>query len=264
MKSKNNVILDTCVMDEAEGEHMNFSYTDIHCHILPRVDDGSKSIEESLQMLSVAYEEGCRRLFLTPHYEFGRNRYEPEQLDEIYEELKKRALQFFPDMKLYLGNELLYETGVLEDVKKGFVHTMAGTRYLLVEFETQILYTELYKGMKELMQARYRPIIAHVERFQCLTGHLDRIAELAGMGIYFQMNAESILGGFLDENVRWCRRLLKHGYISFLGTDAHNLNNRAPHMRDALEWMYKKLDRSYVDAVIQKYPAQMLENEYLG
>lgn len=242
---------------------MKFNYTDIHCHILPGVDDGSESIEQSMQMLAIAYEEGCRQLILTPHYERGRNRYLPEQLEERFEELSEQVALNYPDMQLYLGNELLYEPGVLEDVKNGLVHTLAGTRYLLVEFNIQIHYQELYQAMKEFTQARICPIIAHVERYHCLTGHVERVQELESLGVYFQMNAESILGSIFDENVRWCRKLLKNRYISFLGTDAHNLDYRAPHMRETLEWMNKKLDDTYVEAVTQVFPTQLLADEYL-
>lgn len=242
---------------------MNFTYTDIHCHILPGVDDGAESIEQSMQMLEIAYEEGCRQLVLTPHYERGRNRYEAKQLEEIFIDLKLEAFMQFPNLQLYLGNELLYEPGVLEDMKDGLVHTMAGTRYLLVEFNIRISYPELYQAMKELTQARFYPIVAHVERYWCLTKHIERLQELENLGVYFQMNAESVLGSVFDENVRWCRKLLKERYISFMGTDAHNLDSRGPHMREALEWMNRKLDASYVEAVTQDYPTKMLAGEYL-
>ena len=242
---------------------MNFNYTDIHCHILPGVDDGSETLEQSMQMLAIAYEEGCRQLILTPHYERGRNRYTPQQLEEIFVGLQEQVAMQYPDMKLYLGNELLYESGVLDDVKNGLVHKLADTRYLLVEFNIRISYQELYQAMKELTQARIYPVIAHVERYYCLSGHLEHIQELESLGVYFQMNAESMLGSIFDENVRWCRKLLKDRYISFLGTDAHNLDNRAPHMRETLEWMYKKLDSTYVEAITQEFPAQLLADEYL-
>ena len=248
---------------ERQGKKMNLNYMDIHCHILPGVDDGAKNMEQSLEMLSVAYDEGCRGIVLTPHYERGRNSYKPEELDQIFSNLKSEAKKRFPDMELYLGNELLYEDGIVEDIKNGLVHTMAGTKYVLAEFNIQISYQGIYRAMKELTQARFRPIIAHVERYHCLAGHMERMEELEEMGIYFQMNAESVLGSFFDEGVRWCRKLMKQEKISFLGTDAHNLENRAPNMREALEWMYRKLDAAYMDAVTAEYPQMRVENKYL-
>lgn len=250
-------------ISSTKGNTMELNYTDIHCHILPGVDDGAENMELAMTMLSAAYEEGCRRIILTPHYERGRNSYEPKELDGIFEEVKERAAKLCPDMELYLGNELLYEEGVIQDVRDGLVHTLAGTRYLLVEFPIQISYGGIYQAMKELSQARFCPVVAHVERYHCLTGHMDRLLELEELGVTFQMNAESIFGSVFDENVRWCRKMLKKEIISFLGTDAHNMENRAPHMKEALEWMYRKLDADYIQAISVDYPGVLLANEYL-
>lgn len=245
------------------GAMVKIEYTDIHCHMLPGVDDGSDSMDTTISMLGIAYEEGCTKIVLTPHYEAGANKYEPKQLDKIYDEVKKEAKDRYPGLELYLGNELLYEPGVVSHVKDGLVHTMGGTKYILVEFNIRISYKELYNALKELVQGRFRPIVAHVERYQCLTGNMDRIYEICDLGVLLQMNAESIFGSIFDERVRWCRKLMKERYISFLGTDAHDLVYRAPHMKEALEWMYKKYGENYVRAISQEYPDKMLANEYI-
>lgn len=242
---------------------MRKEYIDIHCHMLPGVDDGSSDIETTIQMLGISYEEGVRGIILTPHYEVGRNLYEPDQLDSILDQVKGRAREAYPELQLYLGNEVLQSQGVVECLRNGSVHTMNATKYVLVEFNIQISYHELYQAMKDMVQARFRPIIAHVERYRCLVKNMDRIRELQELGIYLQMNAESVLGSPFDENVRWCRKLMKEHKISFLGSDAHDMQERAPHMRESIEWMYKKLEEKYVDAVVYGNPALMLENKYI-
>lgn len=242
---------------------MNVKYTDIHCHMLPGVDDGSDSMDTTINMLDLAYEEGCRRVIFTPHYEPGRNKYKPEELDSIFEKVKEKVSDIYPDMELYLGNELLFEAGVTQHVKDGLVHTMAGTKYVLVEFNIRITYKELYNALKELVQARFRPIVAHVERYRTLVGDEDKLEEIIELGALLQMNAESVFGSMFDERVRWCRKMMKNEYISFLGTDAHNLTHRAPHMKEALEWMYKKYDKEYIDAITWDYPEKMMANEYI-
>lgn len=238
-------------------------YADIHCHILPGVDDGAQDLDTAMQMLAMAYEEGARAIIFTPHYEGGSRQYEPAELDEKYISIQQHAAEKWPDLKLYLGNELLYEEGIAEHVKNGSVHTMNQTKYVLVEFNIRISYQDLYKGMQKLQKLRFRPIIAHVERYHCLTKHPERIAELREMGVYLQMNASSVVGNVFNENVRWCRKLIKEHAISFLGTDAHDTKYRAPKMQDACKWLEKHLETEYLENLLWNYPMKMLENQYL-
>ena len=212
---------------------------DIHCHILPGVDDGSKSMEMSLDMLQIAYEEGTRQIVLTPHYMVGRNRYETGELAGKYEELKAKAKELYPELELYLGNEILWEEGIVDLLKKGEIHTMNGTRYVLVEYNVQTTFRQIRNSIQDLMEARYWPIIAHVERYQCLVKRLDRIDELIRMKALLQMNISSVEGGFLNESKRWCRKLLKEGYITFLATDAHNVDSRGPYSQEYIPWLRK-------------------------
>lgn len=210
---------------------------DIHCHILPGVDDGSKNVEMSMDMLQIAYEEGTRQIVLTPHYMIGRNRYKHEELDRIFEDLKDRVKDKYPDLELYLGNEILYEDGVVDLLKSGDIHTMNGTRYVLVEFNVRTPFRQIRNAIEELNAARYWPIIAHVERYECLVKNEERLEELLQMQAHLQINISSIEGGFLNENKRWCRKMLKSGYITFLATDAHNVDSRGPYAKEYIPWL---------------------------
>lgn len=210
---------------------------DIHCHILPGVDDGSKSMDMSLDMLQIAYEEGTRQIVLTPHYMLGRNQYKANELDTLFEKLKAEAGERWPDLVLYLGNEILWEEGIMDRLRKGDIHTMNGTRYVLVEYNVQTPFRQIADSIQQLTNARYRPIIAHVERYQSLVKREDRIEEMLRMKALLQMNISSVEGGFLNESKRWCRKLLKDGYITFLGTDAHNVDSRAPYSQEYISWL---------------------------
>ncbi|MBO5371381.1 MAG: protein tyrosine phosphatase [Lachnospiraceae bacterium] len=238
-------------------------YADIHCHMLPGVDDGAIDMETTMQMLEISYQEGARAIVFTPHYEGGNNQYQPAELEENYQMLKEKAAKMWPDLELYLGNELLYEQGIEEYVKDGSVHPMHQTKYVLVEFNVRISYQELYHAMQKMQKIRFRPIIAHVERYHCLTKHPERIAELCEMGVYLQMNMTSVLGNVFNENTRWCRKLLKEKRISFLGTDAHDTRHRSPYTGESMKWLEKHLEAEYLENILWKYPMKMLENKYL-
>lgn len=238
-------------------------YFDIHSHILPGVDDGASTTEEALGMLQIAYGEGIQKILLTPHYMRGRNRYTKEELNSIFCDFQLEAEKRFPDMELYLGNEVLYEDGVIEDLKNGLIQTMNNTKYVLVEFNIRISYQQLYDAIRKITHARFRPVIAHVERYRCLFKKPERIDELVGMEAYLQMNVSSLYGGILDENTRWCKKLVKEGYISLLGTDAHDLEERAPYVVDYVDWIKKKCGDEYLETLFLRNPERLVKNQYM-
>ena len=239
-------------------------YFDIHSHILPGVDDGAQTLEEAMSMIDVAYGEGTRRLILTPHYTRGKNRYTKEELHNRFEEFEAEVNKVHPDMKLYLGNEILYEEGIVGDLKEGLIQTINDTKYVLVEFNIRISYSQLYDAIRKITNARFRPIIAHVERYRCLFKHIERIDELVGMEAYLQMNISSLYGGMLDENARWCKKLVREEYISFFGTDAHDLEDRAPYIKDYVSWIEKKCGEDFLQKVFDINPQKMVENQYIN
>lgn len=238
-------------------------YFDIHSHILPGVDDGAKTIEEALSMLEIAYKEGTRGIILTPHYIRGKNKYTKQELRVRFEELKGEAEEWYPGLTLYLGNEVLYEDGVVEDLKSGLIQTMNDTKYVLVEFNIRISYNELYQAVRRITNARFRPVIAHVERYRCLFKRLERLDELTGLEAVLQMNISSVYGGLLDENARWCKRLVKEGYISFFGTDAHDLDDRAPYINDYAGWVRRKCGEDVLRRLFVDNAKKMVRNRYL-
>lgn len=239
------------------------AYFDIHSHILPGVDDGAQTKAEAMKMIEVSYTEGIRGIVLTPHYVRGKNPYSREELLRQFEEFNKEVQKQYPEMDLYLGNEILYEDGVVEDLKAGFIQTINNTKYVLVEFNVRISYDQLYEAIRKLINARFRPIIAHVERYQCLFKKKNRMDELIGMEAYFQMNISSTYGGMLEETARWCRKLVKEEYISFFGTDAHDLEDRAPYVRDYVGWIEKKCGLDFLERIFLTNPVKMIHNQYL-
>lgn len=236
---------------------------DMHCHILPGVDDGAKDEAMSMEMLGIAYSQGIRKMILTPHYYVGKNKYQAADFRRIFSDFAVKANIKYPDLKLYLGNEIYYTKGALDEVRAGNICTLADTKYVLIEFSPRVSYNELYNAVREFVQGRYRPVIAHVERYQCLTRRMERIAELTENGAYLQMNADSMTGSMFDGQTKWCRKLVTEGYISVIGTDAHNIEDRAPYVQQTIEWMQKKLDKETMEMMLHGNGELMLENKYL-
>lgn len=236
---------------------------DIHCHVLPGVDDGSKNEEMSMDMVDIAYEQGIRGMVLTPHYYLGRTKENAQDFRKIFENFQKKVEEKYQDFVVYLGNEIYWSKGVMEAIKDGKINTMNGTKYVLVEFAPSSSYSDIYEAIRTLTNARFRPIVAHVERYHNLTKHIERIEEICENGAFLQMNADSLTGGFFDGQVKWCRKLMEQGYISMLGTDAHNLHDRAPFVKDAMAWMKKKMDEETLEDVLYKNAEKMLQGAWI-
>jgi protein-tyrosine phosphatase len=238
---------------------------DMHCHLLPGVDDGSKNMEMTLDMLQIAYDEGTRNILFTPHFMIGRNHYKSAgELDAKFEEVKAVAAERYPDMNLYLGNEILYEEGVIDLLKAGEIHTMNGTRYVLVEFNVRTPFRQIRDAIRLLSEARYWPIIAHVERYQSVVKRMERIEEMLDMKALLQMNISSVEGGFLNESKRWCRKLIKEGCITFFGTDAHNVDSRAPYTQDYIPWIRKHCGDEDAEFMLSGAAKLMVQGKYIN
>ena len=203
---------------------------DIHTHILYGVDDGAKDINDSMGLLDEEREQGVDQVILTPHYgpKFGHP--DTEVLREKFEAIREKAYKYYPEIQLYLGSELYYQQGTVSDLKQGKALTMNGTRYVLVEFATSDAYSHIYRAVQDFVYAGYIPILAHVERYKAVFGHVDKIVELIETGAYIQINAESLIGGIFDKRASFCKKIMKEGLVHFLGTDCHDFRTRRPNM----------------------------------
>jgi protein-tyrosine phosphatase len=167
-------------------------FIDIHSHILPDMDDGSDSIEETMEILKTAYSEGIRTMIATPHsYSEGSGNI-VEDIDRRLEEIRKIADR--PPIEIYKGCEIYYTHEVPELLSEKKLPVLAGSRYVLVEFSPVTEYIYITNALRNIMLAGYSPIVAHVERYMAVTKEIGRIEELIDMGAYIQVNAKSITG----------------------------------------------------------------------
>ena len=232
---------------------------DIHAHILPGVDDGSESWEESLAMARLAYEQGFRCIIATPHHSRRRG---TEGLRELAAQLQRQVEEILPDMTILLGEELFYYEGLAADLRAGKALTLASSRYALVEFDVEAPFQSIYQAVRKLSLARFIPVIAHVERYFCLREQ-ENLGELMKCDCRLQMNYDSLQGSFLlDRDVRWCRRQVEEGRIHFLGTDMHGIHHRKPDISGSMVWLkkhMKKMDRYLLTfgSAEQSYRAQV-------
>ncbi len=237
-------------------------YIDIHSHILPGVDDGSPDMETTVRMLKQAVEQNVETMIATPHYRIGGENLPVTELMRIRDQVQDEARKISKEFRLFLGNELLYSESILEALKTGNALTLAGSRYVLVEFEVKEDYRKIYKGLGILVNAGYTPILAHIERYRCLHRKTELLKELIELGCYLQMNSNSLLGNLLTE-AHFNRKLVDQRLIHFIGSDCHDSVVRVPRMKAVAEVLRKKKKIRLITLLLRENPSKILENSYL-
>lgn len=236
---------------------------DVHCHILPGVDDGAKNPQVTRKMLEIARSEGIDAIIATPHFESGMT---PEFLARragamrITEEL---AAEFDPEIKIYQGNEIFYGESAIEALDRGEAKTINGTDYVLVEFPVYAEFGYIEKAIRNIMYAGYKPVIAHIERYEGMSKK-HQVEELSNHGVLMQVNASTLTGAMGFGIKHYVFKLMKAGLIDLIGTDAHGVNRRRPEMREAIRVIDKKFGVAYRRLLCEANPERMLRGEKIS
>ena len=239
-------------------------FTDIHNHILFKVDDGADSIEKSIEMIKEEYNQGARKLILTPHYDEESFNLSVDRWNSHFEELKAAVKDIYPDLELYLGNEVLLCTDMIEKLDAGKILTMAGSRYVLIEFYPMEDYSTIERALSQLVNGGYIPIIAHCERYKAFRkrfGVINKtnLEHVVDMGCYLQVNATSVY----REDKKFVTKLIENEMLHLIGTDAHSMGRRGIHWEKCIEYLASKYDERYVEWLIVRNPDMIISGEYI-
>lgn len=238
--------------------------TDIHSHILFRVDDGSSSKEMSLEILKKEYEQGVTNVVLTPHYDISGCMPSISRIKQHFEELTTAAKETLPQMKLYLGNEILACNDMVEMLDDGKLFSIAGSPYVLVEFYPASTYEDIEKSLRDLLNGGYIPIVAHCERYNCLRKKFkvidrDKIKHLCEMGAYMQVNVTTV---FRDDK-KFVKKMIENDLLHFVASDAHSLGRRGVYWQECIKHLEKNYSDNYIKWLLVDNPTKVLEGKYL-
>lgn len=207
---------------------------DLHCHILPGVDDGARSFDEAAAMCRLAAADGCEAMVATPHQRRGEWwNSDREQLAALADELQTRVGGGF---RVHLGGEVHVDSELLAEVEKlpdGGILPLAGSRYLLIEFGAHDTARDAIRLVHELVVAGWRPVVAHPEFIPWLAADRELVARLVALGAVTQVTAMSVTGDFGRRPQADTHALLDAGLVHFLASDSHNLRQRPPGLRRA-------------------------------
>ncbi|MGL4739218.1 MAG: tyrosine-protein phosphatase [Sarcina sp.] len=202
---------------------------DLHTHIIPEIDDGSKTEEMTLEMLKIAEKSGTKKIVLTPHYFKGKYMVPLNEVKQKLIYLKDLSKDNGINIELFCGQEVYFTPSILEDFKNGVIGTINNSKYMLIEFNLSSFDYELNEILDILYELKIRgvvPIIAHPERYKDFQKNPEKINDFIEIGCLFQMNAGSITGSLGSDSKKLAKILLKNRIYSFIGSDAHNTGRR--------------------------------------
>lgn len=224
---------------------------DFHSHILPGVDDGFKSMDDSLEQLKIAEFEGITDIVLTPHYicdsSYSSN---VSNNKKIFNKLNKEKDKLGINVSLYLSNEIYINDNIDELVTKKEVNPIS-KKYLLVEFPLNGYIHNSKRIIFKLISNGYKVILAHPERYPFLKENKEAIKDFLDMGVLLQGNFMSLFGRYGKHSKKLLKYYLKKNYISFLGSDFHKVTKyNLKKLRFKLRIMGLKKD--YIEDVLER------------
>ena len=227
---------------------------DIHTHLLYGIDDGSKSIEESIFLLKKMEENGIEEIVLTPHYvESSKYNCNNHDKAKLYQELIKKVEEENIKIRIYLGNEVFITPNIVELIKNNEITTINDSRYILFEFPLRQIYNNTGFIISDMVSNGYTPILAHPERYTAFQEYPDTLKEYLKMGVLMQGNFTSLFGKYGKTSEKTLKYFLKNKWISFLGSDTHHEYN----------YSIKKLEKKlYKITKDKEYVKDLLHNNF--
>lgn len=231
---------------------------DIHCHILPEVDDGAWDLETSLEMARMAVRCGVKRIIATPHFKGV-----PESLAQIpyilhqFGQLQNAMKRHTPDLELIPGAEILCLPQTLEMARVGQLPTLGNSRYVLTEFYFDASRKFMDSTLEGLQALGYQPVVAHPERYGAVQRELGLAQRWFDQGIVLQINKGSVLGAFGHRAEDTAVRLLYRGSAHLIASDAHSPLRRTTDLSGVQEWALDHLGREYTRILLADNPGRI-------
>jgi protein-tyrosine phosphatase len=221
---------------------------DLHSHFLPGIDDGAKTIEDSVNILNELASQGVTDVVATPHYVEETIYTSTRQRNwELLHAVRARAAAAGININLHLGNEIYINNNTIELLRAGMISPLGNSIYLLVELSLSGKYPNYEGILDELVRAGYKVVLAHPERYATVQENFEILRPLAEMGVLFQCNLGSIIGQYGKNAKKTVRRMIKENMIFAFGSDIHHTRGT-----DDILLAQKKLAKYYSETDLNK------------
>ncbi len=236
---------------------------DMHTHILPGIDDGSRNLDQTMQMIKEAEQAGFKEIITTSHY--IENEYDVNSIrrQEMIESLQKKLGESNINVKLHNGAEAFISANLTELIRKQTIPTLANSRYVLFEIPMHLEVLYLDRTIEELITSKYKPIIAHPERYDIVRENPNIAVEWVRKGAMLQSNYGSIVGKYGNKSKQTIIKLLKANAIHFLGTDTHAPKTTYTQIEDIMKKLSKIIEKIKMIELTEENPKKVINNEFI-
>ncbi|WP_048437950.1 tyrosine-protein phosphatase [Caenimonas sp. SL110] len=233
---------------------------DLHSHILPAIDDGSKNLEMSLEMARIAVADGITVMACTPHIYPGVYLNDTQGIQSARDALQQSLDAHGIPLKLVIGADVHLVPELIPALKKGVVPPLNGTRYLLLEPSHHIVPPHFSDMVFNLVASGYVPVITHPERLTWIEDHYPLFAQLVQQGAWMQVTASALTGMFGPRAKYWGERFIGDGLTHILATDAHSSGRRVPVLSAGLAVAERLVGRDEAQQLVVGRPDAILRN----
>lgn len=253
--------------------------SDIHCHLVPYVDDGAADIEDALELIKDEYSQGVRHIIMTPHLRNNMFDTKVSDVKDHFLELKELVLKNeLSDLNIYLSreyhcderlmalldgyyvgkNEVIFDNNKYDPEEE--ILPFGKSRCILLEFSSnQYQRDELYDFTEIAFKCGLTPVIAHAERYRAVQKRPEIVETLRKEGVYIQVNADALLGNDAKERVDTARKLVSAGYADIVASDAHDPEFRKPALKKCYGYLKRKIGKEKTDMLMNNTAVKLLE-----
>ena len=233
---------------------------DLHCHMLPAIDDGAPDLDTALAMARIAVDDGITTVACTPHIYPGLFENTAAGIEQATLALRQSLEDAGIPLEITFGADVQIVPELVEGLDSGRIPTLHGSRYFLFEPPHHIHPPRMDELIHDVLASGYVPVITHPERLTYIEKHYGQFADAARKGAWIQLTAGSLSGRFGKQVQKISERFIKDGITHLLASDAHNLNRRAPIMSDAREIAEKLLGAEEAQRLVYGRPRAILDN----
>jgi protein-tyrosine phosphatase len=233
---------------------------DLHCHILPGLDDGPETVDEAVEMCLIAHKDGIRTIVATPHFRPGRYDYSEEAVISALEGLRSEVARRGIDLKILAGADVTVtpELPLHLSMRRGLTINNAG-RYFLAELPNGAVPARWDQYLLSMTSRGFSPILTHPERNGWFLSHRDALYPFVSAGGLVQITAKSITGGAREDVREYCHFLLRRNLVQVIATDAHSLDQRPPVLSEAVKTAADIIGETSAFRLVRDNPRAIIE-----
>lgn len=233
---------------------------DLHCHILPGIDDGAVDLDASLAMARIAVADGITMIACTPHIYPGLYENTAVGIRAAIKSLQQHLDSAGIGLRLTQGADVHLTPDLLADLRADRIPTLNGSRYFLLEPPHHVAPPRFEDHVFRLLANGYVPLITHPERLTWIEDHYPIFLRLTKAGAWLQITAGALTGRFGKRPRYWSQRLLDEGPVHIIATDAHSVNRRPPLLAEARSMAARQVGEAEAWAMVRDRPVGIIDN----